>query len=42
MQYWSRFEELLAVHVADHGEVPAANAAERGDRRVGRIAAAER
>lgn len=40
MQYWSRFEELLAVHLADHGELPAANAAERGDRRVGRIAAA--
>lgn len=37
MQYWSRFEELLAVHLADHGELPAGNA-DRGDRRVGRIA----
>ncbi len=37
MQYWSRFEELLAVHVADHGELPAGNR-DRGDRRVGRIA----
>ena len=39
MQYWSRFEELLAVYLADHGELPAANAESRGDRRVGRIAA---
>ena len=38
MQYWSRFEELLAVYVADHGELPAGNT-DRGDRRVGRIAA---
>ena len=37
MQYWSRFEELLAVHLAEHGSLPPANAAERGDRRVGRI-----
>ena len=37
MQYWSRFEELLAVYLADHGELPAGNA-DRGDRRVGRIA----
>ena len=41
MQYWSRFEELLAVHVADHGELPAGNT-DRGDRRVGRIAAPRR
>ena len=41
MQYWSRFEELLAVHVADHGELPAGNM-DRGDRRVGRIAAPRR
>ncbi len=41
MQYWSRFEELLAVYLADHGELPPGNA-DRGDRRVGRIAAAER
>ncbi len=38
MQYWSRFEELLAVHLADHGELPVGNA-DRGDRRIGRIAA---
>ncbi len=38
MQYWSRFEELLAVYVADHGELPVGNA-DRGDRRIGRIAA---
>ena len=38
MQYWSRFEELLAVYVADHGELPVGNM-DRGDRRVGRIAA---
>ncbi len=36
MQYWSRFEELLAVHVADHGGLPPGNA-EPGDRRIGRI-----
>ena len=46
MQYWSRFEELLAVHLADHGELPPGNA-DRGGRRVGRldagrIAAAEK
>lgn len=40
MQYWSRFEELLAVYLADHGELPAGNAEGRGERRVGRIAAA--
>lgn len=39
MQYWSRFEELLAVYLADHGELPAGNAENRGDRRVGRIGA---
>ena len=39
MQYWSRFEELLAVYLADHCELPPGNA-DRGDRRVGRIAAA--
>ena len=36
MQYWSRFEELLAVYFADHGELPAGNA-DRGERRVGRL-----
>ena len=41
MQYWSRFEELLAVYVADHGELPAGNT-DRGDRRIGRIAAPRR
>lgn len=39
MQYWSRFEELLAVYLADHGELPAGNAENRGDWRVGRIGA---
>lgn len=38
MQYWSRFEELLAVHLADRGELPPGNA-DRGDRRVGRLGA---
>ncbi len=36
MQYWSRFEELLAVYVADHGELPPGNA-DRGVQRVGRL-----
>ena len=36
MQYWSRFEELLAVYLADHGELPPGNA-DRGKQRVGRL-----
>ena len=36
MQYWSRFEELLAVYLADHGELPPGNA-DRGEQRVGRL-----
>ena len=38
MQYWSRFEELLAVYLADHGELPPGNA-DRGEQRVGRLGA---
>ena len=36
MQYWSRFEELLAVYFADHGRLPPGNA-DRGELRVGRL-----
>jgi hypothetical protein len=35
-QYLSRYEELLMVHVADHGQLPPGNAAE-GRRRLGRL-----
>jgi hypothetical protein len=35
-QYLSRFEELLMIHKADHGELPAENESERG-RRIGRL-----
>ncbi len=35
-QYLSRYEELLMVHVADHGELPPGNAAD-GRRRLGRL-----
>jgi hypothetical protein len=34
--YLSRFEELLMVHAADHGELPAGNAAD-ARRRMGRL-----
>lgn len=39
MQYWSRFEELLAVYLADHGELPPGNG-DRGEQRVGRLGVA--
>ena len=35
-QYMSRWEELLAVHVADHGALPAGNESHR-PRRIGRL-----
>lgn len=35
-QYMSRYEELLMVHKADHGELPPGNAAE-ARRRLGRL-----
>lgn len=35
-QYLSRYEELLMVHVADHGQLPPGNAAD-GRRRLGRL-----
>jgi hypothetical protein len=35
-QYLSRYEELLMVHKADFGELPAGNAAD-GRRRLGRL-----
>ncbi len=35
-QYLSRYEELLMVHVADHGRLPPGNAAD-GRRRLGRL-----
>jgi hypothetical protein len=35
-QYLSRYEELLMVHVADFGSLPAGNAADAG-RRLGRL-----
>ncbi|MGY9071983.1 MAG: DUF7508 domain-containing protein [Acidimicrobiales bacterium] len=34
MQYMSRYDELLMVHVADHGSVPDDN---DGQRRIGRL-----
>ncbi len=34
--YLSRFEELLMVHAADHGALPAGNGAETS-RRIGRL-----
>ena len=35
-QYMSRWEELLGVHVADHGALPAGNESHR-PRRIGRL-----
>ncbi len=35
-QYLSRYEELLMVHLADHGRLPEGNADE-GKRRIGRL-----
>ncbi len=35
-QYISRYEELLMVHMADHGSLPAGNAFE-GNRKIGRL-----
>jgi hypothetical protein len=35
-QYMSRFEELLMIHKADHGDVPTENSADRG-RHIGRL-----
>lgn len=35
-QYLSRYEELLMIHVADHGGLPAGNHAEK-KRRLGRL-----
>ncbi|HSV01854.1 MAG TPA: hypothetical protein VLI41_01500 [Phenylobacterium sp.] len=35
-QYMSRYEELLMVHAADHGQLPPGNAAE-ARRRLGRL-----
>ncbi|MES3030097.1 MAG: hypothetical protein V4820_19860 [Pseudomonadota bacterium] len=35
-QYLSRYEELLMIHVADHGGLPTGNAAE-SRRRIGRL-----
>jgi hypothetical protein len=35
-QYLSRYEELLMVHVADHGRLPPGNAAD-ARRRLGRL-----
>jgi hypothetical protein len=35
-QYMSRYEELLMVHKADHGELPPGNAAD-ARRRLGRL-----
>jgi hypothetical protein len=35
-QYLSRFEELLMIHKADHGELPPENESDR-DRRIGRL-----
>lgn len=35
-QYLSRYEELLMIHVADHGWLPTGNAAE-SRRRIGRL-----
>ncbi len=35
-QYMSRYEELLMIHKADHGDLPEENIADRG-RRIGRI-----
>jgi hypothetical protein len=35
-QYLSRFEELLMIHKADHGELPPGNESDRG-RRLGRL-----
>lgn len=36
MQYLTRWEELLMLHVADHGELPAGNRDHR-PRRLGRL-----
>lgn len=36
MQYMSRHQELLMLHVADHGSLPAGNA-ETDQRRLGRL-----
>jgi len=36
MQYMSRHQELLMLHVADHGKLPAANA-EIDQRKLGRL-----
>lgn len=35
-QYMSRFEELLMIHKADHGDVPKENTADRA-KRIGRL-----
>jgi hypothetical protein len=39
MQYLSRWQELLMLHVADHGALPALNAEDR-PRRLGRLSPA--